>query len=295
MERRHPILRRLVMLIGVVVGLFILGALVSALRGGGMAQRFGKSVGVAEVRGVIGDATDVIETLEGFRKQANTVAIVLRIDSPGGAVAPAQEIYEEVRRVREAKPVVASLGNVAASGGYYVAAAADTIVADPGTLTGSIGAIMTLQNYTDLAQKLGVSEAVVKSGRYKDIGHPLRPLTDEERKLLQGMIDDVLGQFVDAVAQGRRMEAARVRVLADGRLYSGAQAKAAGLVDELGGLEVAIQLAWERAGQTGEPRAARVRAHRPWWQAFLSETLGPVPQGLGGGLLFLYGGSLPNT
>jgi len=297
MERRHPILRRLAIIAGVMLGMLVLVVGLAVLATGGIGQRLslGKSVAVVEVRGVISDAADMIEALEGLRKGANTVAVVLRIDSPGGAVAPAQELYEEVQRVREAKPVVASLGNIAASGGYYVAAAADVILADPGTLTGSIGAIMTLQNYGELAQKVGVGEAVVKSGRYKDIGHPLRPLTDDERKLLQTMIDDVLAQFVDAVARGRAMQPERVRALADGRLYSGAQAKAAGLVDQLGGLEAAVRLAWERGGQTGEPRVMRVRERRPWWHALLSEALGPVPQGLGGGLLFLYGGALPTT
>jgi protease-4 len=195
---------------------------------------------------------------------------------------------------RERKPVIASLGNVAASGGYYVASAANQIVADPGTVTGSIGAIMTVPYYAPLAEKVGFSEETVKSGRFKDTGHPLRPLSADERTLLQGMVDDVLGQFVDAVARGRSMPAERVRGLADGRIYSGTQAFAAGLVDRLGGLDAATRLAWEEAHQAGEPRVQRVRARRlPWLLQLLGDTLLSAPRETSGGLFFLYRGPVP--
>jgi len=220
--------------------------------------------------------------------------VVLRIDSPGGAVAPSQEIYDEVGRVRERKPVIASLGSVAASGGYYVASAANKILADPGTITGSIGAIMTVPYYAPLADKIGISEETVKSGRYKDTGHPLRKLTPDERTLLQNMVDDVLGQFVEAVAHGRNMTPLQVRALADGRIYSGTQALAAGLVDQLGGLESATREAWKEAKQPGEPRVWRVRLRRlPWLVQLLGETLLPAPRETLGGLFFLYRGPLP--
>ncbi len=266
------------------------------LGGGSLADRlsFGSAIGVVELRGVIQDSAEVVEVLERFRKRTNTVAVVLRIDSPGGAVAPAQEIYDAVWRLREHKPVIASLGNVAASGGYYVASAANVILADPGTITGSIGAIMSVPLYGPLADKLGISEEIVKSGRFKDTGHPLRPMTADERALLQGMVDDVLSQFVDAVARGRNMDSARVRELADGRVYSGAQARAAGLVDRLGGLDDATRLAWEQAGQTGEPRVLRELLHRrPWWVDLLTATFVSEPRALDGGLLFLYQGPHP--
>jgi protease IV len=290
--RRHPIVRGFLLL--ALAGLGLAGVLLAfaALTGEGLAGRFslGPTVGVIELRGVIADATDALETLDRFRRSDATVAVVVRIDSPGGAVAPSQELYDAVWRLREAKPVVASLGNVAASGGYYVASAANVIVADPGTITGSIGAIMSLPLYASLAEKLGVSEQIVKSGPFKDTGHPLRPMTAEERAVLQAMVDDVLRQFVDAVARGRGMEPAQVRALADGRIYSGAQARDAGLVDVLGGLDAALRLAWERAGQSGEPKSYRVRLRRrTWWLELLGELI-PEPRGVAGGLLFLYQG-----
>jgi protease-4 len=296
LARRHPILRGLAILAALCAGLAVVTIGTTLLGGGSLADRlaFGSAVGVVEVRGVIRDATEVLEALERFRKRSATVAVVLRIDSPGGAVAPAQEIYDAVWRLRDRKPVIASLGNVAASGGYYVASAANVILADPGTITGSIGAIMSVPLYGPLAEKLGVSEEVVKSGRFKDTGHPLRPMTADERALLQGMVDDVLAQFVDAVARGRNMDPARVRELADGRVYSGAQARAAGLVDRLGGLDDATRLAWEQGGQTGEPRVLReLVRRRPWWVDLLTTTFVSEPRGLDGGLLFLYQGPHP--
>lgn len=293
MPRRHPWLRRLGVLVGLGLALVGVAAIVDRL-GGGVGMSLGPTVGVVELEGVIKDAETVCDSLVTLRKDPSVVGVVLRIDSPGGGVAPSQEIYDEVARLREVKPVVASLGNIAASGGYYVAAAATTIVATPGTLTGSIGVIMEFRQFMELADKVGVSDTIVKSGPYKDIGHPLRPMTEGERQLLQSMVDDVYRQFVDAVATGRNLDPAVVRKLADGRLYSGAQAKAAGLVDELGGLATAVQLAWERGGQTGEPRTRRVKAPwRPWWIDAVGSLLRPTPSGLGGGLLFLYGGPTP--
>jgi protease-4 len=279
----------------VLLGILLLAAGVSLFGQEDLLGRLAlrKSLGLIELRGVIEDVGEQVETLERFRQQESTVAVVVRIDSPGGAVAPSQELYDEIWRVRAAKPVIASLGNVAASGGYYVASAANVIVADPGTITGSIGALMEVQYLAPLAEKIGVSQEIVKSGRFKDTGHPLRPLDAEERALLQGVVDDVLGQFVDAVARGRGLEPKRVRELADGRVFSGAQAKTAGLVDELGGLEDATRLAWQRAGESGEPRVSRVRARRRlWWLDLLGESWLPARTPLAGGLLFLYRGPL---
>ncbi|HYR97028.1 MAG TPA: signal peptide peptidase SppA [Candidatus Binatus sp.] len=293
MGRRHPILRALLIIALGVFGLFVILAGVTLFAGEDWLT-FGNTVGVVDIRGVIQDGTDTIETLERFREQDSTVAVVLRIDSPGGAVAPSQEVYDAVWRVRERKPVIASLGNVAASGGYYIASAANQIVADPGTVTGSIGAILSVPYYAPLAEKIGFSEETVKSGRYKDTGHPLRHLSADERSLLQGMVDDVLKQFVDAVARGRNMPVDRVRSLADGRIYSGTQALSAGLVDRLGGLAAATRIAWEEAHQPGEPRVHRVRVRRlPWILQLLDETLLTGPRDTYGGLFFLYRGPVP--
>jgi protease-4 len=292
MPRRRPWLRRLGFLVGLVLALVGASAIVRELSGGTLGLSLGPVVGVVELSGVISDAETACESLAALAKDAQVVSVVLRIDSPGGGVAPSQEIYEEVARVREAKPVIASLGNVAASGGYYVASAATTIVADAGTLTGSIGVIMEFRQLQGLAEKVGVGENVVKSGPYKDIGHPLRPMTPAERALLQGMVDDVYGQFVEAVATGAGSRPTRCGRSRTAGCNSGAQAKAAGLSTS-SWLNAAVRLAWERGGQTGEPRVRRVKgAWRPWWLELLG-SLTPARQGLGGGLLFLYGGPTP--
>ncbi len=285
--------RRLLWLVG-IGALVMVGAIVLVAIGGpDLAARLalGNTVGILEIRGIIQDSTDAVATLDRFRKADSTVAVVVRIESPGGAVAPSQEIYDAVWRVRERKPVVASIGNVAASGGYYIASAASRIFSAPGSITGSIGAIMNIPFYGTAAEKVGVSEEVVKSGRFKDTGDPLRPMTADERALLQGMVDDVLSQFVDAIARGRNMDVARVRALADGRIYSGAQARTLGLVDELGGLSEATRAAWEQAGQSGDPQVSYVRTRpRVWWMDLLGQMVSPEPRGVSGGLLYLYRG-----
>ncbi len=198
-------------------------------------------VGVVEVEGVIVDSKKIIEQLDDFHEDGSIKAIVLRINSPGGGVGPSQEIHDEVRRIDADKPVVVSMGSVAASGGYYIAAPARVIFANPGTITGSIGVIMEFTNVQELLEKIGLHSQVVKSGKHKDIGSPVRPMTEEDRALLQALIDDVHTQFVDSVAAGRQLEVQKVRTFADGRIFTGRQARELGLVDELGGLEAAIR------------------------------------------------------
>lgn len=218
-------------------------------------------IALIRVEGVILDSQATIDELKRFSENPTVKAIVLRIDSPGGGVVPSQEIYDAVRRVRNksSKAVIASMGSVAASGGYYIAAATDRIVANPGTLTGSIGVIMEMANVEGLLQKIGVEGVVVKSGKYKDVGSPLRKMSEEERGLLQNVMDDVHKQFIEAVAEGRALEVADVQVLADGRIFTGRQAKEAKLVDELGDLEDAIQLAADVVGIEGEPKVVEPR------------------------------------
>lgn len=213
-------------------------------------------IALIRIEGVILDAKDTVADLKRFADSSSVKAIVLRIDSPGGGVVPSQEIHDAVERVRtkQNKPVVASMGTVAASGGYYIAAAADRIVANPGTLTGSIGVIMELVNLEGLLEKVGVESVVVKSGQYKDVGSPFRKMGADDRRILQAVLDDVHSQFVEAVANGRSLDVATVRKLADGRIFTGRQALEAGLVDKLGDLDDAVRLAAELVGIEGEPR-----------------------------------------
>jgi protease-4 len=212
-------------------------------------------IGLVRIEGVIVDAKDTVSELKRFGDSSSVKAIVLRIDSPGGGVVPSQEIHDAVQRVRtkQNKTVVASMGTVAASGGYYIAAAADRIVANPGTLTGSIGVIMEMVNLQGLLNKVGVEGVIIKSGRYKDVGSPFRKMEPEDRRILQSVMDDVHEQFIEAVAEGRALEVADVRPLADGRIFTGRQAVEADLVDELGDLDDAVRIAADMVGITGEP------------------------------------------
>ncbi len=236
-----------------VLAVFLI-AVSAALRsqdGGG----FGPRVAVVELEGVILDVEDLLRDLKAHRENALVRAVVIRINSPGGVVGPTQELHDALLRLRKAgKPVVASLGAVAASGGYYTAVAADQIFADPGTLTGSIGVIMQMANLDGLLKKVGVDYVVIKSGQFKDIGNVSRPMTPEERRVLQTLLDDVHGQFIDAVAAGRKLDRAQVVQFSDGRIFSGAQAKGLGMVDELGGLEEAVERATSLAGLPMPPR-----------------------------------------
>ena len=214
----------------------------------------GERIGVVEVSGMLTISEPTVKQLIAFKDDDAIKAVILRVDSPGGAVAPSQEIHDEVARVAETKPVVVSMASVAASGGYYVSLPAQRILANPGTITGSIGVIMQVTNFQELYGKLGLKNQVVKSGEHKDLGSPLRPMTPQDRKILQGVIDDVYDQFVTAVSIDRKLSLDKVKLLADGRIFTGRQAKEAGLVDELGGMRDAIRVAAELAGIVGEPK-----------------------------------------
>ena len=238
----------------------------------------GNRVALVELEGVILDGDAVVRQLREHEESPSVRAVVLRINSPGGVVAPTQEIATAVRRLREAKkPVVASLGSVAASGGYYVAVAADRIYASPGTLTGSIGVVMQLANVEGLLKKVGVEYVVVKAGAYKDVGNFARPMTPEERRILQSLLDDVYDQFIGAVAEGRGLDPQAVRGFAEGRIYSGRQAQGLKMVDELGGLEDAVEAAAKMAGLPGKPKVVYPRRRFSLRDLFRSELgLGPV-------------------
>jgi protease IV len=215
----------------------------------------GPKVAVVEIEGIIVDGAAAVRELREHAENPSIKAVVLRINSPGGVVAPTQEIFAAIQRARKAgKPVVASLGAVAASGGYYVAVAADRIYANPGTLTGSIGVVMQLANLEGLLKKVGVDYVVVKAGAYKDVGNFARTMSPEERKMLQALLDDVYSQFVEAVSEGRGLEKKDVLAFAEGRIYSGQQALALKMVDELGGFEEAVEAAGKLANISGRPR-----------------------------------------
>ena len=207
---------------------------------------------------MITDSRDVVRQLAYYRDAKNIRGIILRIDSPGGGVAPSQEIYDAVLKVKGSqKKIFASMGSVAASGGYYIASAADTIFANPGTLTGSIGVIMAFSNVEELISKVGIRPEVIKSGEFKDAGSPVKPLSKEDRELLQRVVDDVQEQFVEAVAEGRQMPPEEVKKVADGRVFTGRQALELKMVDRLGGLQDSIDLLAEQVGIEGKPEVVQ--------------------------------------
>jgi len=243
-RQEHPVLLGFVIL-GCIFLLFWAGItffIVSVSRSGHDLFKTA-GVGIVDLKGAILSSEDAIATLREFRQDEKVRAIVLRVDSPGGAVGASQEIFTEVRRTDAVKPVVASMASIAASGGYYAALGARRILANPGTLTGSIGVIVKFANLQELFNKIGYKSQVVKSGRLKDIGSPDRPLSEEERSLLQNLIDEVHGQFVQAVADRRQLPLATVQSLADGRIFSGQQALELGLVDDTGNFTDAVLLA----------------------------------------------------
>ena len=228
-----------------------------AITAGGSSLFYGSAITPGLVR----------EQLNRAEKDITVKAIVLRIESPGGVVAPCQEILVEIEKVKQTKPVVVSMGNTAASGGYYISAKADKIVALPGTLTGSIGVISQIPNVKGLYDKLGIEMQTFKGGKYKDMYSGFRELTPEEKEIMQQMVDNYYEQFVEVVAEGRGLSKEQVRSLATGQLYTGAEAKELGLVDELGGLDKAIDLAAELAGIT----TPRIEYYKP--QKSLLESL----------------------
>lgn len=215
-----------------------------------------EKIAIIRITGIILESSNTIEELEKYNQNPSVKAIILRIDSPGGGVVPSQEIYEEVKKIKieGKKKIIASMGSVAASGGYYIASASDKIVANPGTLTGSIGVIMELANFEGLLNKVGIESVVVKSGELKDIGSPFRKMSEKERGLLQKLLDDIHGQFIDAVASGRALKKEDIESLADGRVFTGREAKELGLVDELGNLQDAIKVAADAVGIKGKPK-----------------------------------------
>jgi protease-4 len=269
----------------VVVGLVIacvglLFIIVVAISIWGLSKQDGLSsfssssgrVALVEISGVIGDSEDIIRQLKKYDKDNSVKAIVLRIDSPGGSVAPSQEIYNQVLKIKDGgKPVVVSMGSTAASGGYYIACAGDTLLANPGTLTGSIGVIIDFLTFQGLMEKVGIQHEVVKSGELKDVGNYSRQMTEKERAMMQSAINDVYNQFVEAVSESRNIDIDQVEEIADGSIFTGNQALELGLVDKLGGLEDAIALAGKMGGLGENPKVVREYARRPMLIDYLTQ------------------------
>jgi protease IV len=211
-------------------------------------------VAVLEIKGVITESDEVLEKIRTISEKSGVKAVIVRIDSPGGGVAASQEIYEELKKLDKTKPVIASLSSLAASGGYYVAIGARKIVANPGSLTGSIGVIMQLADLQKLYDFIKITPITIKSGKFKDIGSTSRNMTTEERHILQKLSDDIHVQFKKHVAEARKIPVSEVEKLADGRIFTGLGAKDVHLVDEIGNFEDAIDLAAKEAGIKGKPK-----------------------------------------
>lgn len=247
--------KRIIIAIGIIIFLLIVVSLIDNFFGGGYSKSVASDkIAVVEIIGVIKSSDEIIRQLAEFGKDKKVKAIVLRIDSPGGAVGPSQEIYREIMKIRKEKPVIASIGTLGASGGYYIAASATKIVANEGSITGSIGVIIQFFNFQQLLGKIGVKGNVIKSGEYKDSGSPLRDMTKEEKELIQGVIDDVHNQFVEAIVRGRGLKKEDVQKIADGRIITGRLAKELKLVDELGNFNDAVEVARKVANLEGEPK-----------------------------------------
>lgn len=234
----------------------------------------GKKIAVVELKDVILSSQEIVRQFKKYRENPSVKAIVFRVESPGGGVSASQEIYEEVRKTRASgKPVVVSMGSVAASGGYYVACGATTIMANPGTITGSIGVIFQFLHINDLLKKIGVDAATYKTGKYKDSGSPFRTPTDEDRRFYDQLLADVYDQFVDVVSSERKMERKRVVRYADGRVFTGRQALEYGLVDTLGTYQDAISLAAKLGDIEGKPRLIQETRKRRFWDYFFGDAV----------------------
>ncbi|MEW5774221.1 MAG: signal peptide peptidase SppA [Thermodesulfobacteriota bacterium] len=290
-SQRHPFL----------FGLALIVAAVALLAGAMAAIRFwfadnGKTelisrdkVGVVHLDGLIDNSRPVVKWIKELGEDSSVKGVLLRINSPGGVVAPSQEIYTAVRRLAERKPVVASMGTVAASGGYYAAAPATRIVANPGTITGSIGVIMELANMEELFSKIGIRQTSISSGKFKGAGSPFKPMTAEEKAYFEGLVQDLHAQFVTDVAAGRNMTVPVVAGLADGRALTGRQAQAAGLVDELGGYEDAMALLRTLAKVPADVSVVEgPKKEEAWLRDLLQSALDLPPAGLSEGPRWLY-------
>jgi protease-4 len=250
-RKKSPLAKKLLFLALILLALVGISSIIS----GWVQQGTKNRIGIVDITGLISDSQYIVNQVKKFRQDKRIRGIILRIDSPGGAVGPSQEIYSEVLKTRESgKTIYASMGALAASGGYYIASAAEKIFANPGTLTGSIGVIMVFSNAKGLMEKIGLQPEIIKAGEYKDIGSPARAMTQKERNLLQNVVTDVHQQFIEAVASGREVSVAEVTKIADGRILTGRQAYSLNLVDQLGGLQDSIDQLAHKVGIIGSPK-----------------------------------------
>jgi protease-4 len=270
--------RRVLIGLGVIAALLIFFFFLLFLIGrysGGKTSRFafGDKIAIVEVRGMITQSSGVIEELQQYLADDGVKAIILRVDSPGGGVGPSQEIYREIMRIKSntKRKVVTSMGSVAASGGYYIASASDLIVANPGTITGSIGVIMQFSNFEELLRKIGIKGMVLKSGEHKDIGSPFREMTPEEKRIMQEVLDNIHQQFIQAVAEGRKLDRSKVVQIADGRILTGEQAKNLGLVDQMGNLQDTIDIAAKMVGIEGKPNVIYPKRKLSIWELLMRD------------------------
>jgi protease IV len=271
--RKHPVILGLLLLLLVGVIFFLAVYFLGSLTGK-RSLSLGDHVGVVTVEGVLRDSQDIVRQVEEFSRDEGIKAVVVRIDSPGGGVTPSQEIYESLVELKTKKRIVVSMGSVAASGGYLIACAADKIVANPGTITGSISAIMHFANAEELLKKIGLKSSTVKSGKFKDIGSPTRPMTPEEKALIQALVDDTYDQLLDVIARDRKIPKEALRKIADGRIFTGRQARKLGLVDDLGGMDYAVRLAGKISGIKGKPEVAYpTKKKSTLWELILQQTI----------------------
>lgn len=278
--RRHPFLFFLMIvstcLTVMFSGFVVLVSLSSKMLSTQFSRQYasaGGNIGIVEINGMILSSKTIIQDIKTFRDDDAIKAIILRIDSPGGGIGPSQEIYREVMKTRMDKKIITSMGSVAASGGYYIASASDKIIANPGTITGSIGVIMEYANVMEIAKKIGISPVVIKSGQFKDIGSPLRDLKDSEKKILQALVDELHLQFVNDAAKARGMDVKTMATLADGRVYTGAKALNLKLIDRLGNLDDAVRWAGELADIKGELKPVYPKEDKITFIKKLADTL----------------------
>ena len=260
--RKHPIIYGLLLMLFIGVVFLIVVYFVASLTGEKRVLSSKDKVGVVMIKGVLNESSQINDQLEEYDRDNNVKAIVIRIDSPGGSVVPAQEVYDKILEVKKNKNVLVSMGAVAASGGYYIASAAEKIVANPGTITGSIGVIAQFPQMKELLDKIGLKSTIIKSGKYKDTGSPTREMTSDEKSLIQGVVDDIYNQFVEVVSLNRKKPKADIEAIADGRIFTGRQALSLGLIDYLGNMEYTIQLAAQLSGIEGKPEVVYPKKKR---------------------------------